>query len=183
MIKINLLGVPKARKIRKQAEVKLQFAVAGGVLGLVFILCGYFWFTLDSKISRLQTEKTEANKILVVLKEQVKEVENFEANKKELEEKNGIIEQLKKNQRGPVHLLDEVSRALDPLRVWLVSMTSKDRVIDIEGMAVTNSDLVEFINGLKASRFFSNIELVESRQSMESAIAVYSFKLRCNLVL
>jgi type IV pilus assembly protein PilN len=183
MIRINLLGVPKARKVRKAAELKVQIAAAGGVLVLILILCAYFWFVLDSKISRLQAEKADATKLLAELKEKVKEVEDFEANKKELEEKNAIIEQLKRNQAGPVHLLDEVSRAIEPLRVWLVTVAARDRVIDVEGKAVTNSDLVEFINNLKASRYFADIELVESRQVEESNVPVYSFKLKCRLVI
>jgi len=57
------------------------------------------------------------------IKEKVKEVENYERDKKTYEEKIAIIQNLKKSQRGPVHVIDEISRML-PDRVWLVSLKS-----------------------------------------------------------
>ena len=183
MIRINLLGVPKARGVKRKSEFKLQVALGGAFIGLVLVLCGYFLFALDGRLTQLQNEKGAAEKKLSALKEKVKEVENFEVNKKALEEKNKIIEQLKRNQSGPVHLLDEVSKSLNPIRVWLVSMTAKSNAVDIEGKAITNADLVEFINNLRMSRYFANIELVESRQVNESNVPIYDFKLKCSLVL
>ena len=183
MIKINLLPIPKARKAKKQMDVQFELILAGVLIGFVFVACVYFWYMLDSQLGRLQTDKAKANAELVVLKEKVKEVENYESNKKGLEEKNRVIEQLQKNQGAPVRLLDEVSRGMDPLKIWLTGITAKDSAIDIDGKAITNSDIVEFINNMKKSNIFTDIQLVESRQVVELNVPVYSFKLRCTLVI
>lgn len=183
MIKINLLPVPKARKVKKAAEVQYELVLGGIVIGGVVAVCIYFWFLLDSKISRLQQDRSRATAELTVLKEKVKEVDNYENNKKILEEKNRIIEQLKKNQTIPVRLLDEVSRSLEPLKIWLVSMAAQESKIDIDGRAITNSDIVELINLLRNTKMFSDIQLIESRQAVELNIPVYNFKLRCTMVL
>ncbi|MBI3810801.1 MAG: PilN domain-containing protein [Nitrospirae bacterium] len=183
MIKINLLPVPKARKAKKQMEVQYELVLAGVLIGFVLMACVYFWYLLDSRIGRLQNEKAKANTELTVLKEKVKEVENYESNKKVLEEKNRIIEQLKKNQGVPVRLLDEISRSMDPLKIWLSNMTEQDSKVDIDGKAITNADIVDFINHLKNAKVFTDIQLIESRQAVELNVPIYSFKLRCTMVI
>lgn len=183
MIKINLLPVPKARKAKKQMEVQYELVLAGVLIGFVLVACVYFWYLLDSRIGRLQNEKAKANTELTVLKEKVKEVENYEGNKKVLEEKNRIIEQLKKNQGAPVRLLDEISRSMDPLKIWLGTITAQDSKIDIDGKAITNSDIVEFINNMKNAKIFTDIQLIESRQAVELNVPIYNFKLRCTMVI
>ena len=40
------------------------------------------------------------------------EVEQFEAQKQQLQQRVSLIEQLRKGQTGPVHMLDQISRAL-----------------------------------------------------------------------
>jgi type IV pilus assembly protein PilN len=183
MIKINLLAVTKARKAKKQMEVQYEMVLAGVLIGFVLLGCGYFWYLLDSRIAHLQNDKVKANAELTVLKQKVKEVENFENNKKILEEKNRIIEQLKKNQGAPVRLLDDISRSMDPLKIWLTTISAQGSQVDIDGKAITNSDIVEFINNLKNTKFFSDIQLIESRQDIELNVPIYKFKLRCTMVI
>ena len=182
MIKINLLAVPKARKVRKAAAIQYELILAGVVVGVVLAGCLSYLFALNAKITRLQGDLVAANTKVARLKETVKEVENYEKNKKDLEEKNRIIEQLKKNQTIPVLLLDHVSQSMDPLKIWLQSLTAKAGQVDIDGKAITNTDIVEFINAMKGTNFFSDIQLIESRQTIEANIPVYNFKLRCILV-
>jgi type IV pilus assembly protein PilN len=183
MIKINLLPVPKARKAKKQMEVQYELVLAGVLIGFVLVGCVYFWYLLDSRIGRLQEDKVKANAELTALKQKVKEVENYENNKKVLEEKNRIIEQLKKNQGAPVRLLDEISRSVDPLKIWLGKISAQGSQIEIEGKAITNSDIVEFINNMKNTKFFTDIQLIESRQAVELSVPIYNFKLRCTMVI
>ena len=184
MIRINLLPTGKSKRVKKRTELQTQLMLAGISMGLTVILCGYFWWQLNHQITVLRNERGRATKERDDLKEKVKEVENFEQNKKVLEEKNRIIAQLKKNQSGPVHLLDELSRNL-PDRVWLIAMNEQGGKIDLEGRAITNSDIVDFINNLKRSPFFKDVQIVESRQTTdgEKKISLYNFKLTGMIVL
>jgi len=183
MIKINLLPVAKARKAKKQMEIQYELILGGVLVGFVLVACGYFWYLMDSRIDRLKDEKTKANAELTVLKEKVKEVENYENNKKILEDKNRIIEQLKKNQGAPVHLLDQLSKSMEPLKIWLTSVTEQGPQVEVDGKAITNSDIVEFINNMKGTKFFTDNQLIESRQAIESNIPIYNFKLKCTMVI
>jgi type IV pilus assembly protein PilN len=182
MIKINLLSQLKAKKVKKQAEVQYQLWLLGGFLLVLIIVLGYFWYYLNDRIQTLQGEKVAMDQQLAILKQKVKEVENFEKDKKIYEEKIKIIQQLKLNQAGPVHLLDQVSKSL-PARVWLTGLTQKDKSIAIEGKAMTNSELVDFIDSLKRSQFFSDIQLLESRQAMDGNVPIYNFKINCIMAI
>jgi hypothetical protein len=62
-------------------------------------------------------------------------------------------------------------------------LTEQAGKVEVEGRAVTNAEIVDFINNLKASRFIREILLIESRQVSEGGIPVYNFKLKCDLVV
>ncbi len=183
MIRINLLAVPKARKVKKAAQAQFELVIAALAVGGVFMICLFIMFSLNGKVNRLTGEKNNKTQELKVLEAKVKEVDNFEKNKEELEERNRIIEKLRKNQGAPVRLLDELSKSLDPLKIWLVSLSEKGGVVNLEGRAITNSDIVEFITNLKNTEFFGEVLLIESRQSVEKNIPIYSFKLRANMLV
>ncbi len=182
MIKVNLLGIERPKRARRTGKAPGGLV---GVLGLTLALIGgmaLVWWTMAARVSALEQEKVARNEELALLKTKVKEVEDYEKNKKSFEEKIAIIEQLRKNQIGPVRLLDELSRGL-PDRVWLTSLTEQAGKVDLEGRAVTNAEIVEYINNLKASQYISDIQLIESRQVSEGGIPVYNFKLKCTLVV
>lgn len=173
MIRINLLLVKRRKKPKPIPSVYIQSAV---VLGLTLIVLGVIAFYLSGKVSDLEKDKSNKDKRLSALKVQLKEVENFERDKKAFEEKIKIIEQLKNNQKAPLRLLDEVSAQL-PKGVWLTSLTDKGGAVDIIGYAFTNTELVVYIQNLKSSRYLVNVALLESKQEKVGDVSVYKFKL------
>jgi type IV pilus assembly protein PilN len=177
MIKINLLPTQKAKKGKKKVEIQSQLILASGVLSVLFLILGYGWISLNEQVDNLTAEKTKLTTELGVLKTKVKEVENYEKDKKAVEEKIGIIEQLRKNQSIPVLLLDQISRSL-PEKVWLVSLNEQNGMIDLEGRATTNNEIVDFINNLKKSTLFKDVQILESIQSTEGTISIYTFRLK-----
>jgi len=176
MIKINLLPYQKAAKVRRQQAMEVQFLLAGVVFVVFILALGFFWWSLDQKIDELANNRDHMSAQLEVLKKKVKEVRDVEQKKKLVESKIAIIAQLKKNQQGPVHVLDELSRYL-PDRVWLVSLTQRSDAFDLEGRATTNFEIVDYVNNLKSSPFISDIALLESRQTAEGGLTIYSFRL------
>jgi len=178
MIRINLLSSgPKGRPTRPQYDVRAQVMLGVGLV--VVTLAGCWWYAdaLDNEIAARQDEKDVKTKQVTQLKEQVKQVSDFEQRKKLLEDKNRIIDQLEKSRVGPVKVLDHVSQSLDPLKLWLVKVGVTGQKIDLEGRALTNDDVVEFVNNLRRTDYFTDINLQESRAAVESKISVFQFKL------
>jgi type IV pilus assembly protein PilN len=107
----------------------------------------------------------------------LKEVKNIEAERKQVQDKIEIIEQLKRNQSGPVRLLDEVSKAL-PTGASILRLTERGGSVDIDGDAFTNNDVVRYIDNLKSSPYFSEVYLLETRQAQLEGVDIYKYKLQ-----
>jgi type IV pilus assembly protein PilN len=176
MIKINLLPYQKAAKARRQQTLEAQFLLAGIVFAVFLLVLGFFWWSLNQKIGEFTDTRNTMTAQLENLKKKVQEVQDLERKKMLVESKIAIIAQLKKNQQGPVHVLDELSRYL-PDRVWLASLVQKGEGFDLEGRATTNFEIVDYVNSLKSSAYISDIQLLESRQSDEKGLRIYNFKL------
>lgn len=183
MIKINLLPTKKAKRpftIKIGFKPEITFIIIAVVI--IVLLEGVVWYRLNSSITTLKRDKQTLEVKLKDIKEKVQEVENYEKDKKSFEEKIAIIEKLKKTQMGPVHIVDEISRLL-PERVWLISLKEGEGNISLTGAGMTNDDIVKYINNLKDSNICRNVQLIESRQIVESNVPVYTFSLNFNINL
>ena len=178
MIRINLLSTgPKGRPAKPHYDVRAQALLGVGLLLITLAGCWWYSASLDDEIATRQTEKADKEKQVALLKEQVKQVADFELKKKALEDKNRIIDQLEKSRVGPVRVMDHLSQSLEPLKLWLVRVAVTGQAIDLEGRALTNDDVVEFVNNLRRTDYFMDINLVESRAATESQISLYQFRL------
>ena len=181
MIRINLLSTPRAKAVQKQWDVRLELISA--VVVLILTVAGWIFYgeTLESDIADKQHEKQGKEKEVALLKDKVKQVQDFERTKKLLEDKNRVIDELEKSRAGPVQVLDHVSHSLEPLNIWLVRLTVKGTNVELEGKALTNDDVVEFVNNLRRAEYFSNIRLLESKSGTEAKLNLYQFKLNMTL--
>ncbi len=176
MIKINLL--PSKRKPPKRVTALQQQLILGSLIMIAVVIgMWYRWADLNSQIELRQRDKAAAEAKVREQDTMLKEVKNVEDERKKVTEKIGIIEQLKKNQGGPVRILDEISRAL-PNGVNLDSLTEASNKISISGMAFTNDEIVRFVDNIKASPFFQDVQLLESIQGEESGVEIYKYKMQ-----
>jgi len=176
MIKINLLPT-KRKPPRKVTELQKQIIVAVVVLSGVIAGMLFYYFSLESKIDAKTKEKAAALAEVARQDAMLKEVKNVEEERKKVTDKIGVIEQLKKNQQGPVRLLDELSRAI-PVTVDLLTMAEAGGNINITGEAFTNEDVVKFVDNLKASAFFADVYLLETSQKNKEGYEIYDYKLQ-----
>jgi len=182
MIRINLLSTgPKAKRATPQYDVRAQALLGVGVVAITIAGCWWYSAALDSEIEALQEQKQTKETQIVQLKEQVKQVQDFEQKKKLLEDKNRIIDQLEKSRTGPVKVLDHVSQSIEPLKLWLTRLGMTADSIELEGKALTNDDVVEFANNLRRTEYFTGINLQESRAVVENKVNVYQFRLAFRL--
>ncbi len=156
MVKINLLSEGKrpaaVRKAKVPAALKLEGQNVAQWMLLVGILvwAGVFAVTLwqqNKKIDAKKEEVAQAQREVEALAAVIKEVEDYKAKKAELERKIGIINDLKANQRGPVRVMDYVSRALPEL-LWLDRMKVQGSTIQITGRAFNTNAVANFIENL-----------------------------------
>ena len=165
MIRINLLasehrGVKPASKLDTAKRVTiaggLLFLLTGSGLGWRYWALGQQEATLELDIRSAQQEELRLNAIL-------KEVQDFEARKQQLEQRVKLIDELRKGQNAPVHMIDQVSRAL-PDMTWMTSLEQDGYQVTIEGRCLTLTSLSDFVGNLEASRFFQRpVEILDSK--------------------
>ncbi len=176
MIKINLLPTKK-KPPKKVTELQQQMILGALILGVLTVGMWMYWKSLSSKIDNLQKVKAAADAKIRDQNKMLDEVKTVEAQRKTVNDKIAIIEQLKKNQDRLVHLLDDLSRAL-PQGVNLTSLSENRGQIYIEGTAFTNNDVVRFIDNLKAAPHFENVFLQETQEGTQEGIEIYKYKLQ-----
>ncbi len=89
-------------------------------------------------------------------------MQEFEARKIRLEARVALIDELRKGQNAPVHMVDQISRAL-PEMTWLVGMQQNGFDITLQGRCLTLTSLSDFVGNLEASRYFKRpVEIVDS---------------------
>ena len=181
MIRINLLPEPRTKGGKKQWDVRIEAVGAFAAILLVVIACFWYAGVLDEEIEAKQHSKQDKEKQIAALQLQVKQVEDFEKKKKQLEDKGRIIDQLEKSRGGPVRTLDYISQSLEPLKLWLTRLDMKEKQVDLEGKGMSQDDIVEFINNLRRTDHFANIRLVESRAGLEGKTTTYTFRISANL--
>jgi len=159
MIKINLVAeTPAAASI--QAE-RPQFSLGAKqgdiilliVLALALVVVGTQWFLLTAKRAELREIENQRRRERDELLVYIKKVEELEARREALRHKINVINELKRNQQGPVRILDEVSRALPEL-VWLGKLTLKGNAVEISGSAMDENAVANYISNIDASPFF-----------------------------
>ena len=187
MIKINL--VREGRAVRgagaaPSAAVPGVSAAAGGgpnlnnvlilgLLGLGLLLAGGYWFlnkrTLANRQEQVTVRKAEAQKLEAI----IAEVEQFQRRKDSLQSRIDLINQLKKNQKGPVRIMDRVSQDLPDL-VWLDKMSVTGGRISLNGRGLNPNAIANFVDNIKNDPYFEEPELGAVNE-MSAAPVVYSF--------
>jgi len=183
MIKINLLSEGKrpAAVRKKSAGAKLEGQDIGQYMLLAGILVGVLasagaWYWQSQKTAAKQEEVAAAQREVDQLASVIKEVEDYKGKKAELERKIKIINDLKLNQRGPVRVMDHISRALPEL-LWLDKMTMNASTIEVEGRAFNTNAVANFIENLDKVPEFEEPTL---KDTSEQAGGVYKFVIDFN---
>jgi type IV pilus assembly protein PilN len=168
MIKVNLLTVERKGAKKKIGGFQLGqklIAVCSLILVAAVLFIGWRYWTLDKESQRLDADITRAQGEVARLQSIIAEVTQFEQRSQELQQRVSLIEQLRRDQTGPVHILDQVSRALPPM-LWLLNMKqgANPNEVLIEGRCTTVTGLTDFVTNLEQSGFFRrSVEILESK--------------------
>src|SRR5262249_14218062 len=119
------------------------------VLALAFI--GWRYWTISRASSQLDAEIAAAQQETARLHSVIQQVQQFEQRKAQLQQRVALIETLRKGQTGPVHMLDQISRAV-PTMLWLTELKQVNDDILIDGRCTNQTGVAEFISNLEASR-------------------------------
>lgn len=181
MIRINLLSEGRrpvvARKSKAKAgggpqDVSSYLLVGGVVLGL--IVAGAWWWVLNGKVKEMEGKINAAKKEVAELRPIIEEVNDFKAKKAELDRKIQVIKDLSNAQKGPVRIMDEVSRAVPDL-LWLEQMSVTGTTVEVRGKAFNTNAVATFVSSLDAVDGFQ--EPVVQDVAADRAGGTFSFRI------
>jgi type IV pilus assembly protein PilN len=190
MIRINLLAADREKQPRKAAALGFDIGQKVTLVCSVILLAtalgvGWWWWMLDRESARLSGEIAGAERETARLKTILTQVAQFESQKQQLQQRVSLIEELRKGQTGPVHLIDQLSRAM-PEMLWLTSLSQDGGEITVDGRCTTLTALSDFVGNLEKSGYFRRpVEILDSQvESVTgSAAELIKFQLKATFAL
>ena len=176
MIRINLLPFRAARKkenIRRQVSIFL--------LSLVFLLIILFYYnySLSSQIDGLNTEIKEAKAELKKYNQINKEIQQIKKKLNNLNKKLVVMETLEADRFAPSQLLDTMTQVIVPKRMWFTRLASKGNTVNINGIALDNKTVADFMVRLERSGLFKEVDLKTLKLKTVRKSPLKSFKISC----
>jgi len=178
MIKINLL--PYREKKKKENLVQQIYIIAGSFVVFILLLVWLQVWT-NSSINDLKSQIKESENLLVDLDKKIGNLEKFKANKKELEQKLGVIATLEENRLAPVKTLDNLAMLVPANDIWLVKITQKDEKVTIEGIGRDNIVVADFMKDIEKFDPIKSVDLISSKKTDISGITLQQFNFSCIL--
>lgn len=173
MIRINLLAVERDRTKKKSTFLTGQKVTIACslVLVLALVLVGWRYLSLNSESKQLDIDIANSQQEATRLHAIILQVQEFEQRKAQLQQRVVLIEQLRKSQTGPVHMLDEISRSLPPA-LWLTALKQDDVSITIDGRCTSLTALSDFVANLEATGYFKkSVEILSSQLETKTLVA------------
>jgi type IV pilus assembly protein PilN len=180
MIRINLLAVDRERTKRGAlipVAHRVTIAASLILIGTALLVGWWFWslrqtsIRLDQDIARGELETQQLRSVLA-------QVQKFEARKAQLQQRVTLIEQLRRGQTSPVHLLDEISKAI-PERLWLTQLTQKGDDFTLDGMTTSLTGLSDFVANLESSTWFKKpVDIIDSQVQNDKTGDIFKFSIK-----
>ncbi len=171
MIRINLLPVRVSKKKVAGKQQLILFALVA-VLGIIGNL---LWTqsragelrSRQAKLKRTQEEIEQLERI-------IGEVKNIKEQQAALKAKLDVLDKLKAARSGPVRVLDELA-TITPKKVELKKMEEKGGTMTFDGSAASIDDVSAFMAALKASKYFTGVELKKTAAVTKNAFRIVDF--------
>jgi type IV pilus assembly protein PilN len=164
-----------------------QSVTAAGSLLLIVaaLLIGWRYWTTSQREAQLASDIEAARSEEIRLAEVLKQVTAFEAQRTQLQQRVSLIDELRRGQSAPVHIIDQISRSLPDL-TWLTSVRQEGYDVTIEGHCTSLTALSDFVGNLEATRYFKRpVEIVLSEVVSGQAAApdLVRFTIRGSFVM
>ncbi len=179
MAKINLLPWREEHRQEKKKEFVTQLIGVCILAGLI----SFVWIQAVNKaIENQQSRNSLLSSEIAILDKQVKEIQELKKKRRELLERMKVIQDLQGTRPVIVRYFDEFARSV-PEGVFVLTLSRSGKVLNIEGVAETNTRVSDFMRKLNESEFFEKPNLrsvtVDPKYGGQSS----RFSMQVNLIL
>jgi type IV pilus assembly protein PilN len=206
MIRINLLPrKPVKRKGKGGLDILILLCVIVAEAAVLYFL----YSSLSGKVEDQQRANGIKQAKIDSIEADIKDHEMIKAELEEIDAREKIIQELIAGRTGPVQMLMELSTILslgagpslhketyqellkrdpsagynpewDSRRLWVTHFQEEDRQVEMEGKAMSNEDVGEFLRRLKLSDYFYAETLVNTKEVSvaKSSVPIVSWKIK-----
>jgi type IV pilus assembly protein PilN len=179
MIRINLLPIRQIKRKKRLLQEVLLFSLLVLMLVIGITLfnfsLGRSVNILQQDISRLNQEKISYNKIIA-------EIRKHDSDRELLEKKISTIRELRMNSQISVRVFDELAAITPTERLWLNSLQHSAGRLVINGVALDNATIAQYMTHLTRSPYFSDADLANSSSTVVAGNRLQSFSLTIRIV-
>jgi type IV pilus assembly protein PilN len=165
MIRINLLAIERGRPKAKPAFQLAQkiTVVCSLILLVTAVAIGWWYWSLTQQADAIKRDIAAAQAETARLRQVIQQVQQFEQQREQLQERVTLIEELRKNQTQPAVILDQISRSL-PDMLWLTEVKQQGADLTISGRCTSLTAVSDFVANLEATGYFKRpVELLDSQ--------------------
>ncbi|MFA6465789.1 MAG: PilN domain-containing protein [Desulfurivibrionaceae bacterium] len=180
MIRINLLPI---RQLKKRQRLKTELLGFAAALVLVLFVLAIGWFALANNIANLNDDIAALEKKKQSYQPIIKEIDTLKKEKQLVEQKLDSIKTLQADAQVTVRVLDEVASRTPTSRMWLNSLQQSSGRLQLQGIALDNETIAQYMQQLEASEYFEKTELTSSAQTDVAKQKLKSFALTINVVV
>ena len=178
MIKINLFPY-RAAKIKENIKRQVTFFF----LSLIFIILAmtYYYINLNKEITSLKQKRIAKQQELATFKDTNVKINALKKNIADLNNKLKTIKELEKAKTGPVKLLDDVATSVLKDKLWLTNFKEQKGTLLLEGTAMDNETVADFMKRLEATESLRSVNLVNTKQKLikDLDLTLQDFSIKC----
>jgi type IV pilus assembly protein PilN len=160
----------------------------------------YYNISLNNDIDALNTQIKNTKSMLARLEKQAKKVDEIKKAFNTLKQKTDVIKNLETNRKIAVQLLDNMTTLVaekvsasqsetsadsdsKPVkRLWFTNFQENKDKINLQGIALDNKTIADFMSRLEASNLFMNVNLKTIKQQKVNELNLKNFEIICTRI-
>lgn len=178
MIRVNLFPF---RAARIKENIRRQVSYYFGSVIVILLAMTWFFIGFTREINSLTNERERITNELATYKDTNAKIKDLKETIADIEAKLKTIKELEKVKTGPVKLLDDIATSVPKDKLWLASLRESKGTLMLEGTAMDNETVADFMDKLQSTGTINSVELVRTRQRKVPGVdlSLKDFALRC----
>lgn len=174
MIRINLLPIRQLKKKQRLHNEALAFFAS---LVVLLVVLGLVTVGIAGKISGLKDDIVSLQQKRASYEPILKKIEKLKRDKEVLEAKVQAIKKLQLESSVPVRVIDELANLTPTDRMWMKSFQQSGNSLRVDGVALDNEVIAQFMTEMNNSPYFANADLVSASQTVVAKTKLKAFTL------
>ena len=177
MIRINLLPF---RAARKKENIRRQISVFFLSFFLMLAVLIYYNIHLGGQIKDLKIDVDATKNEVAKFQKITKQIEDIKKKLAVLEKKTEVIRKLETNRFEPVEMLDNMSGKIIANRMWFTSFNDQPQNVRIDGIALDNKTVADFMTRLEGTGLFGSVRLQTIQKHVVKGSGLKKFSITCS---